>query len=296
LLYFNSFFSPGFTILPLLLWRIGYWGKPILLLAPRGEFGEGALSDKRRKKRLYMKLFRLLRIHRSIIWHSTAGIETQDIQREWGRHARIVIRPNHTLLPAEPKLPPLPLRDAPRFAFVGRIVERKGLAVALEAIRLSPIRLSFDIYGPEEDAAYVKACMRLAETLPSEVCVQFRGALAPGDVRATLSEYDALLMPTTHENFGHIIAEALSVSCPVLTTPSTPWTETLQAGGGIVVENRDPRVWSEAIRLYASLPAEARANARQSAGKAYRVWRAEPEPPHVWTLALELAGDSSCRA
>lgn len=288
LLHFNSFFSPGFTIFPLMLWRVGFWGKPILLLAPRGEFGEGASGRRALKKRLYIALFRLLGIHRSIIWHSTAEHETQDIRRVWGKTAKVVLRENHTLLPLEPRDFSRKPNQEPCFAFLGRIVEHKGLAVVLQALAGTTAKLSLDIYGPEEDPTYVSRCRDIVATMPMNVKVTFSGAVHPDQVRETLAKYDALLMPTAGENFGHVIAESLSVSCPVFTTPYTPWTETLQSGGGYVVENRAPGTWLTAIEHFVAVPPEARAGIRKAAGAAYRSWRAQPEKPHVWTLAMQL--------
>ena len=79
-----------------------------------------------------------------------------------------------------------------------------------------------------------------------------------------------MLMPTAGENFGHVIAEALSVSCPVMCTPATPWTECLTAGGGLVVDTLEPHDWRVAIeRLAAASPAE-RLAFRLRAGEAFK--------------------------
>lgn len=288
LLNFNSFFSAKFTIFPLLLWRLGYWGKPILLLAPRGEFGDGALRRRSLKKRLYMGLFRLLGIHRSVIWHSTADHETEGIRRAWGADATIILREEGTLLPLEPRVPLRNLQEVSRFVFLGRIVEHKGLDVVLQALAGMTAPVSLDIYGPEEDASYAARCREYAAALPDNVAVAFRGVVAPDQVRETLAAYDAFLMPTAGENFGHVIAESLSVSCPVFTTSHTPWTTTLKTGGGIVVNNREPANWLLVIDRFVALPLEKRAELRTEAGNAYRYWRAQPEKPHVWNLALKM--------
>lgn len=291
-LHFNSFFSSAFTIFPLLLWRIGFWGRPVLLLAPRGEFGEGALGRRAVKKRLYIALFRALGIHRSVTWHSTAEHESKDIRREWGPGAKVILRENHTLLPQEPLETFWKPQEEPRFAFLGRIVEHKGLAVVLQALSGTNVQLSLDIYGPEEDPSYAALCREVVGALPRNVAVAFKGAVPPDQVRETLTAYDALLMPTAGENFGHVIAESLSASCPVFTTPYTPWTETLESGGGTVVENREPESWLAAISQFAALPPERRAELRTEAGNAYRKWKAQPEKPHVWTLSLQMISRS----
>lgn len=289
LLHFNSFFATKFTVLPLLLARFGYWGKPVILVAPRGEFGEGALRRSTWKKIIYIKLFRILRIDRLVIWHSTAVHETEDIRRIWGQQSKVIFRENHTLLPKEPKKPDKRPGVTARFVFLGRIVEHKGLAVILEALKSMTSEVVLDVYGPEEDVAYGKRCHEIVAGFPNHVVVNFLGQLEPGQVRETLSDYDALLMPTAGENFGHVVAEALSVSCPVVTTPFTPWTQVLSTGGGVIVDNREPRSWHSTVARLAESSMEIRLEMRIEAARAYRHWRSLPERPHIWNLALELS-------
>jgi glycosyltransferase involved in cell wall biosynthesis len=44
-------------------------------------------------------------------------------------------------------------------------------------------------------------------------------------VSETLSTYDLFFLPTFAENFGHSIAESMSVGTPVLISDNTPWRE-----------------------------------------------------------------------
>nr|WP_267784985.1 glycosyltransferase [Paenarthrobacter ureafaciens]MCY0975606.1 glycosyltransferase [Paenarthrobacter ureafaciens] len=287
ILYFNSFFTPALTILPLLLWRVGFWGKPLLLLAPRGEFGGGALSRRGRKKQLYIRLFRFLRLHRSVMWHATARHEVDDLRRVWGNDIEVILREDQALLPSEPAAPNDFHGEMPRLIFLGRIVEHKGPFIALEALRHCSKPISLDIFGPSEDRAYAAKCEYIAGKLPPHIDVKFKGLLEPHEVRSQLALYDAMLMPTAGENFGHVIAEALSVSCPVITTPLTPWTELLSGGGGIIVPDRSPTRWAEAINEFTQLDAHERHAFRLSAADCYRRWCARPSTPHVWVLAVD---------
>lgn len=292
LLHFNSFMNPLFTIIPLLLWRLGFWGRPTLLLAPRGEFGEGALGRRALKKRAYITLFRMLKMPRHVIWHSTAPHETASIQELWGTEAVIVERGNDTLLPrtaAEPLMPP---DGALRAVFLGRIVEHKGLAIALTALARVASPVDFEVYGSPEDAAYFAHCEALATALPRHVRVTFRGAVEPEGVLSVLAKQEVLLMPTAGENFGHVIAEAMSVSCVVVTTPDTPWTERLQAGGGIVVD-RSVGSWVTVIEQLASETSDGRLAQRRAAGEAYNLWASRDQERHVWSLAVEAASGCS---
>lgn len=288
ILNFNSFFSTKYTIIPLLLSLVGFWGRPRILLAPRGEFGIGALNRRSLKKRMYIWLFRLLGLNRSVIWHSTADHESNDIRQIWGADSRIILRGEDTLLPLEPRNSMLENNHLPRFVFLGRIVEHKGLAIILHALTGTTNRLAFDIYGPEEDPSYAARCRNLVRALPSNITVDFKGPASPDQVPGILASYDALLMPTAGENFSHVIAESLSVSCPVFATPYTPWTQTLKSGGGIVVQDREPESWLATIDGFLGLSGESRMKLRKDAGDSYRMWRGQPVKSHVWSLTLEL--------
>jgi len=289
MLYFNSFMNPSFTILPMLLHRVGFWGRSTTaIIAPRGEFGEGALGRRPLKKRLYMGLFRALRMHRSVVWHSTAPHETEDIRSLWGSAAPIVERGNDSLLGAR-ALPPSMNHGVPiRLVFVGRIVEHKGIAIVIEALAGTTRPVSLDIFGVQEDPDYFARCTSLAANAGPHATIRFHGALAPEEVVPTLNRFDALVLATRGENFGHIIAESLAASCIVMTTPTTPWTDGLRHGGGTIVADRSVEAWRRSIDALAALPAEEIHSRRARAAKAYEAWAAQPPAPHVWDLTREL--------
>lgn len=286
LLHFNSFMNPKLTIIPLILWRLGFWGGAKILLSPRGEFGEGALRRRSAKKRIYMQFFRALRLHESVVWHSTAAHETSDLRQTWGDSAVIIERENDTLL-ADSAFRPHPVEGPLRAVFLGRIVEHKGLHIALEALANVKGDVRLDVYGSREDAAYGLRCEALVATLPPNVSVEFHGPVRPDLVVDVLREHEVLLMPTAGENFGHVIAEALSASCAVAVTPFTPWTEDLSAGGGFVLD-RDAASWSACIDELAGASSGTRMSHRAAAGAVYDRRLARPRPPHLWASTFEL--------
>lgn len=293
-IYLNGYFDPRFSILPQLLWRVGYWGSALRLLAPRGEFGSGALDRRTAKKRAYMALYRLLGLHRRIYWHASSELEAAAIRKQWGQKAVVLTRENETLLPeraqsvdalaAEPADTPL------RTVFLGRIVEHKGLHLALEALAQVTEPVDLDVFGPAEDDAYLKRCHTLAARLPDNIRVRFHGALEPEQTRSTLEAFDLLVMPTAGENFGHVIAESLSASCAVLCSTHTPWTEVLESGGGEALPLAVER-WASALQRWSGLTSAERVIARRRAGEAYDRWRSRPATPHVFEL-LEAATSS----
>ena len=229
-LYVNGFFDAQFAILPRMLHFLGLFGKARLVVAPRGELGAAALSLKALKKRAFLRLSKWLRMNRNVLWHASNPSEMVEIKAVMGRNSRIVVREDDTNLPLVAVEPPVREPGPLRAVHVARIVPIKRLATLLEALQGVKEPLLLDVFGPVEDARYAEQCRRAAEVLPTQITVNFAGAIEHSLVRPTLAEYDVMMLPTASENFGHIIAEALSVSCPVMCPDTTPWTPWLRQG------------------------------------------------------------------
>lgn len=285
-LYLNSLFNFKFSILPRLLVMLRYLRPQAILLAPRGELDGGALTIKSRKKRAFLRFYRSLGLHRSVVWHASSDREAEAISSVWGRSTAVLVRENETSLPTE-ALPPHQHDGPLRAAFISRVSPKKGLLIALRALEAVKSPVEFDIYGPEEDSAYVSECRSAADLLPSTIRVRFCGPIPPSTVRQTLAKYDVMLFPTAGENFGHVIAESLSASCPVAVSNTTPWSALLQSGGGLVIDPNGVDEWSRAINQLAALSADERYVLKAQAREAYAKWRTTPPSPHVFTLLMD---------
>jgi glycosyltransferase involved in cell wall biosynthesis len=285
LLYVNSLFDGVMAIIPAMLWRIGFFGRSVLLLAPRGELDAGALALKSSKKAAFLTWFRAWGVHSRVVWHASAAEEQEAIRAAMGHQCRIIVRENETLLPSEP-LRPIERGGHARFVFLGRVSPKKGLHIAIAAMTTLRERTTLDIWGPLEDAAYVQQCRRLADELPPHIEARFLGPVAPDRVRETLAEYDALVLPTAGENFGQVIAEALSASCPVLCSDTTPWTAQLRSGGGEVVEPNDVKSWRAVLERWTALTPHDRLSARRRAGSTYHAWRSVSKGRHIFAQAV----------
>lgn len=292
LLYLNSFFDFRMSIVPQILNALHWFGRPALLVAPRGEFGAAAIGSKSAKKKVFTAAYRFLRLPGRVTWHASSSFEEADVRRLWGAGARVVVRQNETLLPERSDVSGIASqpRDRPlALVSVGRLVEHKGLHLAIEGLRKVSSPVTLDVYGPAEDQVYRARCVSLVDDLPEHVVVRFHEALPHDEVRATLKNYDAMIMPTAGENFGHVIAESLSVCCPVICSNSTPWTARLASGGGVVVAARAVDEWAGALIAYAELGPEARRAARVLSGHTYNEWRGSDSRPHVFDLVVAAA-------
>ncbi len=108
----------------------------------------------------------------------------------------------------------------------------KNVYGAIELLQHVAGRVTFDIWGPIEDSAYQLRCQQLASGLPENIQVRWCGVIQPQCVGNVMSRYDAMLLPTFGENFGHAIVEALSAGCPVVISDRTPWRGLEKAGVG----------------------------------------------------------------
>lgn len=273
LLYLNSFFSPRFTIGPLLGRRLGRLPRRPVLLAPRGEFSSGALGLKRLKKRAYLHLARLSGLVQGVHWEATSPWEAADIVRTIGAGAQpnIIVASNLASPPPE-RLPELATNTAPTLhvAFVSRISPMKNLDYALAVLRQVAVPVVFNIYGPPEDEAHWAHCQALMGQLPAHVQALYHGPLTPEQVPAAMAANDLFFLPTRGENFGHVIAEALSVGTPVLISDQTPWRKLAAVSLGHDLPLAEPGAF---VRVIESAAALAPAQRRQQRVQAHAAMR-----------------------
>lgn len=266
LLYLNSFFSPRSSILINLLHRWIAPGLPVLI-SPRGEFSPGALTINGFKKSLFIRLARIFGLYRSVHWHASSVLESEDILRQFpGSDFLHHVAPDPVIanpLEASPchTIKQINVLNA---IFISRISPKKNLVWLIELLRSVHVLVNLDIYGPIEDKDYWKKCKRLLDNLPNNVNVQYRGAITPADVSNTFALYDVFLFPTLGENFGHVIFESLRVGTPVLLSDKTPWHS--DVSGAVTVLSLDKRDgWRKAISQLAVCTPDEQYNRRLAA-------------------------------
>jgi glycosyltransferase involved in cell wall biosynthesis len=289
IIFLNSFFDALFSIAFQMLIAVRLLKPGLLLLAPRGEFSEGALRLKSRKKAVYIGIYKALRLYKSVVWMASTEEEAVDIRSTIDTRARIIVHQDDVELPARAAIPPA-RDDCERLRLVhfGRCVPKKGLDIALQALKTVDAQVEFDIFGNEEDRSYTYRCKEIAAELPATSRVRFFGHIDADSVRDTIRMYDAAVFPTLGENFGHVIAESLSVSCPIMVSDTTPWTETVRRGGGFVVEPNTPQSWAKTIDDYFRAGPTGWADARSKAAGAYEDWFMRTvNQPHIYELAAK---------
>lgn len=225
-LYLNSFFDAGFTIKPLLALKFGLVKQLPVVIAPRGEFSSGALQIKLLKKKVYIKLIKWCRLYNGVTWQASSDFEKADILKALSTEEhRILIAkdlPTRSSFKRKEKQFSVPIARL-QVVFLSRISPMKNLDYALNILQKVKVPVDFDIYGPKEDMVYWALCQKIIATLPDNISVTYCGAVTPDEVGAVFSGYDLFFFPTRGENYGHVIAESLSVGTPVLISDQTPW-------------------------------------------------------------------------
>lgn len=164
---------------------------------------------------------------------------------------------------AEPPPPPAPHAGL-RLLFVGRLVERKGVHVLLDALALlpeePPVRLEVIGDGPERDPLEHRA-----RALGIEGRVDFRGYVPRETLVHALETSDALVLPAIRdakgdvEGLGVVLLEAMGFGRPVIASHAGGIVDIVKPGEtGLLVPPGDPTALAAAVESFARDPAMVR--------------------------------------
>lgn len=239
--YFNSLQSPWYTLMPLIGIKTRILPRRDVIIAPRGEASIGAQKLKTLKKSFWRPLIKWL-IGTQVTWHVSSVLEKADILDWWSNplpsQHEIVVWSDLPVAPAIHESLGC-LSDIPIIVFASRIDRMKGLLEAIEILSLVKSPFQFQIYGDITDAAYWRECIEAAQTTLPQDSWCYKGIFQPNEATLIFSNASLFIFPTHGENFGHVIAEALSVGCPVVLTEHTHWTSVIQEGGGAIINSHE---------------------------------------------------------
>lgn len=237
--YINGLYIP--SILAYALWvRKSNQLTPTYIISPRGMLQPGAISNKRLQKKFYLFALKSLGLFRSCYWHVTHTTEVQDVYREISKTAAVRIAENIPKPPFHIFIPPNKEKGKLKLVYISILSAKKNVLGLLEALQQVRTNIELTIYGPIKDSSYWELCQQRIQTLPPHVEVVYQGDIQPALVQNTISAYDALVLLTKGENFGHAIFESLSVGRPVITSHFTPWNDLAaqSAGWNIDITNK----------------------------------------------------------
>jgi glycosyltransferase involved in cell wall biosynthesis len=207
---------------------------------------------------------------RRIVASSTAvtaiSAYTADALRRLVPEADPVLVPFGATTDAGPGAAPLPRPAGAPFTllFVGRLVERKGVAVLLEAVRLLHPRRSVRLRVVGE-GPLLEPLRRRAAELGIDRVVDFPGFVDNATLSADFASSDAVVLPAVYdakgdtEGLGVVLLEALAVGTPVVASGVGGISDIVRHGDtGLLVPPGDAAALADAIERYMDEPELAR--------------------------------------
>lgn len=241
-IYINSLFCRPFSI-------GSYFGIYLkkqerkILLAPRGELSAQALSIHPVRKKIFILILKMIKLHRRIVFHAASIGEASDIRRIFGEYSPIMVAPDIYSRGGknEDSRKRLKKPGELKIVMVARISPIKNVDFALKCISKLQGEIIFDVFGPFIEPWYEEKCKKILKTLPGNIKASFNGPLSHGEVIEKLGNYHLFFLPSGSECFGHVIIEALTEKLPVLISNNTPWRdlELKRAGWDLPLANQE---------------------------------------------------------
>lgn len=204
------------------------------IICPHGMLYPEALNKSRIMKNLFLSLFLKRDLQKAASVHVTCEEEMAHI-RNLGIKSPIAVIPNSVEIPQSIN------REIPnkkRIGYLGRIHPRKNIDKIIHAwnrIGVNDDEHELLIIGSGDDMYF--------NFLKEEVSrlnlrnVVFTGFLSGMEKQEALDSLNYLIVPSDFENFGMIIAEALSRKIPVIASKGTPWKDLEDYQCGWWIEN-----------------------------------------------------------
>ncbi len=216
--FLTGIYSFHFTILPVVFSR-----SKRKIISVRGMLHPPALQQKRFKKKIYLNLLKPLLLFKKVEFHATDELEKQHIISFIGRRQKIWVAANIPTIIESNVLPKK--KGTLKLLTVALIGPMKNYLEVLNALATCESAVEYDICGPIYWPDYWQKCSEVINRLPSNIKVNYHGAIPPHDLIAFYHQSHVFICPSQSENFGHAIFEAFSAGKPVITSHNTPWNQ-----------------------------------------------------------------------
>lgn len=241
-----------------------------------GMLDDWCMAQRPLKKQVYLSLFARSYFERAAAVQCTAKAEREQAQKHLGA-ARVVVVPLLIDLAPFDTLPgpgpahaafPDSRTDLPKVLLLSRLHPKKGIEVLIAAAALlrkrgTPIRGLIAGSGtPEYEAALRERVRR--EGLEGDV--KFLGLVRGVEKISLYQAVDVFVLPTSQENFGLVLPEAMACRTPVVTTRGVDIWQEIRGAGAVIVDAH-PDAVADAIAELLADPAR-----RREIGERGRRW------------------------
>ncbi len=267
------------------------------VLSIHGMLDDWCMAQKTAKKRLYLAVAGRKTLERAAFVHSTAQAEL-DQSKKWYPKGKGVVVP--LVFDLDPfRTPPGPSLayktfgpqgtgdihpDEPVVLFLSRVHPKKGVEHLIRAAALLRDRdvACRTLIAGTGDPHYADSLRGLIEQLNLADHVRMLG-MVTGETKVSLYERaDVFALPTSQENFGFVLPEAMACRTPAITTKGVDIWPELEESGGALIADQSPEAFADAIALL--LGDDAR---RATMGDAGRAWVFESLEPDAIAARFE---------
>src|SRR5665213_1038771 len=250
IVFIIGLFSWHFNIVPMMFCK-----GPKKILSTRGMLHPGALTQKKWKKKIYLKLFKLLEYDYKVEFHATDEEEGNYIRSYFGETARVKVAGNFpnkiSFIPVQPKEP-----GKLKLVSIALISPMKNILKVLEALEKISFDVEYEIYGSVKDEEYWDQCKEQIKKLPGNIKVSYQKEIEPANIKNALEKSHVFILPSKSENFGHAIFEALSAGRPVITSNNTPWNHLRESLAGVNVNIESESELTDSINFFEAMGQE----------------------------------------
>jgi glycosyltransferase involved in cell wall biosynthesis len=191
--------------------------------------------------------------------------------------ARIaVVEPGTDLVPQAQRQPAAGPERAVQLLCVATLTPRKGHALLLQALsHLGALNWVLHNVGSlTRDAGTAARVLALSQTPALAGRVFLHGEVDDAALQAHYAAADALVLPSLHEGYGMVVAEALAAGLPVLASSAGALSQTLPQDAGLSVPPGDAAALQDALARLIADPAlrDRLAAGARAAGKRLPTW------------------------
>lgn len=266
-----------------------------------GMLDDWCMDQKGIKKRLYLSLGARSMLEHAAAVHCTAQAELTQ-SRRWFPNGNGVVIPLIFDLGPYRELPgPETAREAfeaawtddPILLFLSRIHVKKRVDLVIQAaaqLRDEGVPFRLLIAGvAEEGDEYEEQCRQQADKLGLSGVVTFLGHVEGIEKVSLFQAADLFVLPTSQENFGFVLVEALACETPAITTRGCDIWPELESCGGAVIAEQTVEGFVRGIRELLADPARC-----EGMGQAGRSWVLEALDANAIATQFETMYNAAC--
>ena len=241
-----------------------------------GMLDDWCIAQRGLKKRVYLQVAGRKMLERAARLHFTAEDERRQALK-WAPAATGAVLPLVMDLSAYEQLPGNEPAQAafgelsqpgPKLLFLSRIHPKKGIELLIETVALLKSRGTDAralVAGPGEES-YIAELKRLADKRGVADAVHLLGMVRGKEKLSLYQASDLFVLPTSQENFGIVLTEAMACGTPVVTTRGVDIWRELQERGAEIVDRSAEAIADAVERLLADPAALADRGARSRSG------------------------------